>query len=358
MKIIGGKVYSLTMPFVDKDWKFALGSMNKSDGFLLKLETDEGITGWGYTAAAGHIGETKGSVRWALEQMFLPFLINKDPLNIEAIMAGLHRLLLNNPRAKTCVDLALHDLAGKRFGLPVYFLLGGKVRETVDVIRLVPLKEPEDQAIVSKNLVGEGYRYLKLKLSGEKEKDVARVKEVRAAVGSGVVLTVDANQSYDPWTAIQAIRAMEKYDIYLVEQPVRYDDLAGLSQVTHHVDVLVDADESAKTLGDIINLIRAQAVSSISLKVPKLGGILNTKKAAAVCAAAGMRCRIGDAFGGRFYGSANMHVIASTPNLGSAAEAAEFLQLEDDPAVGLEVVNGTLSVPEKPGLGVEVKEPG
>src|SRR5512136_636978 len=115
MKIIGGKVYSLTMPFVDKDWKFALGSMNKSEGFLLKLETDEGITGWGYTAAAGHIGETKGSVQWALEQIFLPFLVNKDPLNIEAIMAGLHRLLLANPRAKTCVDLALHDLAGKRF---------------------------------------------------------------------------------------------------------------------------------------------------------------------------------------------------------------------------------------------------
>jgi L-alanine-DL-glutamate epimerase-like enolase superfamily enzyme len=355
MRIVGGKVYPIIMPFEDKDWKFALGAMSQSEGFLLKLETDEGIIGWGYTAAAGHIGETKGSVQWALEQMFLPYLINKDPLNIESIIAGLNRLLLHNPRAKTCVDLALHDLVGKRFGLPVYSFLGGKVRETVEIIRLVPLKEPEEQAIVSKKLVGEGYRYLKLKISGEKEKDVARVKAVRDAVGPRIVLTVDANQSYDPWTAIQAIRAMEKYDIYLVEQPVRYDDFAGLSQVTHHVDVLVDADESARTLGDIVNLIRAQAVSSISLKVPKLGGILNTKKAAAICAAAGMRCRIGDAFGGRLYGSANMHVIASTPNLGSAAEAAEFLQLKGDPVVGLEVVNGTLSVPEKPGLGVEVR---
>ena len=355
MKIVSGKVYPITMPFVDKDWKFALAAMSQSDGFLLKLETDEGITGWGYTAAAGHIGETRGSVHWALEQMFLPFLINKDPLTIESIMAGLNRLLLNNPRAKTCVDLALHDLIGKHLGLPAYSILGGKVRDTVDVIRIVPLKEPEEQAMVCKKLVGEGYRYLKVKLSGEKEKDVARVKEAREAVGKGVVLTVDANQSYDPWTAIQAIRAMEKYDIYLVEQPVRYDDIVGLSQVTHHVDVLVDADESAKTLGDIVNLIRAQAVSSISLKVPKLGGILNTKKAAAICAAAGMSCRIGDAFGGRLYGSANMHVIASTPNLGAAAEAAEFLQLEDDPAVGMEVVNGTLSVPEKPGLGLDVK---
>jgi L-alanine-DL-glutamate epimerase-like enolase superfamily enzyme len=354
MKIISGKVYPVAMPFEDKDWKFALAAINQSDGFFLKLETDQGITGWGCTAAANHIGENRGSVLWGLEQIFLPFLINKDPLDIEPILTGLDRLLFLNPRAKTAVDLALHDLVGKVLNVPLYTYLGGKVRDAIPIIRLVPLKEPEEQAAVCRKLVDEGYRGLKIKLSGDMHKDVLRVKTVREEVGSSILLTVDANQSYDPLTAVKAIRAMEPYDIYLFEQPVRYDDIVGLSYVTHRVDIKVDADESAKTLGDIIHLIREQAVTSISLKIPKLGGIRNTKKAAAICAAAGMPCRIGDALGSRLFAAANIHVIASTPNLGLAAEAAEFMSLENDPVSGIEVINGSLSVPEKPGLGLEV----
>lgn len=354
MRIVDGKVYPVTMPYEDKDWKFALGAVSQSEGFLLELRTDNGIVGWGYTAAASHVGETKGSIHWALEHMFLPYLVGKNPLDVDTILTGLDRLLFQNYRAKAAVDLALHDIIGKFLNLPVYAYLGGKFRDTIPIIRIVPLKEPEEQAAVCEKLRNQGYRYFKIKLSGEINKDILRIKMVRGVVGKDAVLTVDANQAYDPITAIKAIRAMEQYDIYLVEQPVRHDDIAGLAKVTRNVDVMVEADESAKTLGDIVNLIRAGAVSCVSLKIPKLGGIRNTKKAAAICAAAGMPCRIGAAVGGRLFAAANMHVIASTPNLGFAAEAGEFVRILDDPVTGIEVVNGYLSVPEEPGLGVEV----
>lgn len=356
MKIKRAELFETHMPKDDPEWKFALGGEPVNRGFVLRLEADDGTEGYGYCSDAFHYGVTLGGLRGALEA-FVPRLEGRDPYAYEAIMRDLDAVLFYNEQAKAAVDVALHDLVARSLGVPVYQLLGGLVRETIPVIRILALKEPEAMAANAQKLVDQGYRHLKIKVGGDLRTDVARLRAIRARVGPDVHFTIDANQSYAPREAIRAIRAMEEFGLDLVEQPVRADDFDGLAEVSHAVDTLVEADESAKSLPDIFRLLQMRAVGSISLKLMKLGGLRNCKLAAGMCKAANVRCRVGAAVGSRIANAACMHFIASTPNIDYACEVGEFARLLNDPATGLEVENGSLRVPRGPGLGIAVTRP-
>src|SRR5919202_530261 len=163
-----------------------------------------------------------GGLRDALTS-FTPRLQDRDPFDREAILDELDAVLAHNYQAKAAVDIALHDLAARALGVPVYQLIGGLVRDSIPVLRIVALKEPREMATNAQKLVDEGYAYLKVKIGGDARKDVARVAAIREQVGPDVHITLDANQSYSPKDAIRAIRRLEAYDIDLVEQPVRAD---------------------------------------------------------------------------------------------------------------------------------------
>jgi L-Ala-D/L-Glu epimerase / N-acetyl-D-glutamate racemase len=265
-------------------------------------------------------------------------------------------VLAHNYQAKAAVDLALHDLAARALGVPVYALIGGLVRESIPVLRIVALKAPAEMAVNAQKLVDQGYGYLKVKIGGDPEMDVARVAAIRQQVGKTARITLDANQSYMPKEAIRVIRRLEVYDIDLVEQPVRADDFDGLAAVTRAVDTPIEADEAARSLTDVFRLLQMRAADSISIKLMKLGGIRNAKLAAGMCQAAGVRCRVGAAVGSRIVNAACMHYIASTPNVGYACEVGEFARLLNDPAEGLEVEDGVLRVPHGPGLGIALRQ--
>lgn len=345
-----------TMPKDDPEWRFALGGSPVNEGFLLRLEADDGSEGYGYCAAAFHYGINYGGLRSALDT-FRPLLEGRDPFAYEAIMEDLDHALHQNLQAKAAVDIALHDLMARSLGLPVYQLIGGLVRETIPVIRILGLKEPQDMAANAQKLVDQGYQYLKIKVDGDLRKDVARLRAIREQVGPDVHFTIDANQSYGPKEAIAAIEAMEEFGLDLVEQPVRADDFDGLAAVTRAVKTVVEADESAKSVPDIFRLLQLRAVDSISIKLMKLGGFRNAKLVAGMCKAADVRCRVGAAVGSRIVNAACAHFIASTVNISYACEIGEFARLLNDPAEGLEVENGVIHVPQTPGLGVSIKRP-
>ena len=356
MKITRVEIVESSMPKEDPNWRFALGGSPVSEGFVLRLEADDGTEGFGYCASAFHYGISVGGLRDALTS-FSQRLEGRDPFDREAILDELDHVLYQNYQAKAAVDLALHDLAARALGVPVYKLIGGLVRESIPVLRIVALKEPQEMAINAQKLVDEGYRYLKIKIGGDPRKDVARVAAIRGQVGPDVHITLDANQSYGPKEAIRVIHRLEEYDIDLVEQPVRADDFDGLAAVTRGVDTVIEADESAKSLADVFRLLQMRAADSISIKLMKLGGIRTAKLAAGMCQAAGVRCRVGAAVGSRIVNAACMHYIASTPNVGYACEVGEFARLLNDPAEGLDIERGELRVPHRPGLGVTVRQP-
>ena len=340
------------MPLEDKNWTFALGTASTSRGWIVRLTADSGEVGYGYSNSSPHMGSTFETLPAELER-FKPIVLGKDPFAIELILRELDRSLIGASQAKAGIDCALHDLCARAVGVPLYNLLGGKVRDAVPVLRIVAIKTPAEMAANAAKLLEEGYRYFKIKVHGDVDDDVARVKAIRERVGPDAHLTIDANQSYTPKDAITAINRMAEYRLDLVEQPVSRDDLKGLALVTRSVPVTVEADEGAGTVDEIMTLVANRIVDAVSLKIQKLGGLRNALAAARICEAGKVRYRLGAHVGTRLGNAHAIHLAAALPGVDYASELGEFSRMFDDPFAGIEVVNGELAVPNGPGCGVE-----
>lgn len=354
MKITSITVEPMSMPKIDKQWRIAFGIRAETHGALIRIRADEvEEEGLGYAASALHYGMSAGALKAVLDEAS-ELLVGEDPLNLSAIRAKLDRWLVANNQAKSGIDVALHDLVGKALGVPVHQLLGGMVRSEIPVIRILGLKEPAEMAAAAQGHTDEGYRYLKIKAEGIFPLDVARVEAIRGSVGPDVHLTVDANQSYSVPGAIRFMKALEPFDVDLVEQPVHRDDLVGLSEVRSAVTIPVEADEAANSVGRVVELVRTRAVDSISIKLSKLGGLQNALFVARLCEVANISCRMGANVGSRIVNAAAAHLVAAVPTMTYAAELGEYHRLEGDVVEGLDVVGGVLQVPTEPGLGVHL----
>ncbi|MEE8517293.1 MAG: dipeptide epimerase [Alphaproteobacteria bacterium] len=355
MKIAGVEIWPCVMPKEDPTWRFALGSNPLSEGWIVCITADDGTRGHGYGSATPHMGAGPAGLKAALETL-IPLLEGKNPFNIEAILAELNRNLAANNQAKAAIDCALYDLQAQALGVPLHQLFGGKVRDSVPILRILAIKAPDDMAAQAQKLVDQGYEYLKIKVHGDVTEDVARVRAIRQRVGDAIHLTIDANQSFTPKDAIVALNRMAEDNIDLAEQPVHVDDLAGLKLVTNSVPVTVEADESAGSVGDVMNLVSNRIVDAVSLKIPKLGGLRNTLAAARICEAGGIQYRMGAAVGSRLLSAHAMHLAVALPGINYACELGEFDRLLDDPFIGIEIEGGRLNLPDGTGSGVYPRE--
>ncbi len=347
------EVAPCTMRKEDPTWRFALAASPVTDGHVLRIATDDGHEGFGYASATPHMGSTKDTLAAELE-LFRPLVVGRDPRGIEAILIELDKALRGAPQAKAAIDCALHDLVARALGVPLHVLFGGAVRESVPILRILAIKTPAEMAAAAQKLVDKGYRYLKIKVHGHVEEDVARVAAIRKQVGDDVHLTIDANQSYSTKDAITALNRMADYRIDLCEQPVDADDFEGLALVTRTVPVTVEADEAAGSLRDVFELVSKRAVDAVSLKIPKLGGLRNTLAAARLCEAGHIGYRLGAAVGSRVLSAQALHLACALPGVDYACELGEFDRLLDDPFEGLDVENGVLKLPPGAGSGVRL----
>ena len=338
----------------DPAWRFALAASAVSEGHVLRIASDDGHEAFGYASATPHMGSTAGTLKAELD-LFRPRVVGRDPRCIEAILIDLDKALRGAQQAKAAVDCALHELVARSLGVPLHVLFGGAVRDAVPILRILAIKTPAEMATQAQKLVDKGYRYLKIKVHGDVEEDVARVAAIRRQVGADVRLTIDANQSYTTKDAITALNRMAEHRIDLCEQPVDADDIEGLALVTRSVPVTVEADEAAGSLRAVYELVSRRAVDAVSLKIPKLGGLRNTLAAARLCEAAHIRYRLGAAVGSRLLAAQALHLACALPGVDYACELAEFDRLLDDPFEGLDPQDGMLRLPDGPGSGVRLK---
>ena len=335
----------------DPTWRFALAARPVSEGLVVTISADNGITGYGYAAATAHMGATMDGLKGTLETLAAT-LDGRDPTAMAAIRKDLDRALSGNNQAKAGIDNALYDLVAKSMGVPINALFGGVVRDEFPVLRIPAIKTPDEMAAQAGILWDEGCRYFKIKVHGEVADDVARVAAIRARLGDQAHLTIDANQAYAPKDAITALNRMAEHNIDLAEQPVAIDDLKGLKLVTEQVPVTVEADESAGSVQQVAYLVENRIVDAVSLKVAKLGGLWNTLCAAQICAAGNIRYRFGAHVGSRLLNASAMQLAAALPDIWYACEFGEFARLLDDPFEGIEVVDGIIRLPDGPGAGV------
>ena len=337
-------------------WKVSLGGRDTYDLVFVRIDTDKGLFGIGLSSpgAVYITGDTAANHLKLINDLFGPAIIGMDPFDIEAILLKLDSLAMKAEAAKSGIDLALYDLMGKALDLPACKLFGGMVQRHIRVTRLMGMYAPKEMAEKVNGIVGKGFTALKLKVGTTLEEDVERVQRVREAVGPDVTITVDFNQACSAKDAIRRIEKMEPYDVALVEQPVKAGDFKGMAVVTKSVRPKIMADESVNNFAEAMRVIESGAADVISLKFPKMGGILKARKIAALCEAAGMEYLVGTTPGSRLADAANVHLAVSLKDLTLPCEIGEFERMADDPCAGLEIVDGFLSPPSRPGLGVEV----
>jgi L-alanine-DL-glutamate epimerase-like enolase superfamily enzyme len=333
----------------------AYGSYEVFEYALLELVTDEGSPGMGEAAPDVAVtGETQASDIAAL-QAAREVLIGKNPFDFVNILRELEALIPQAPAARAAVDMALYDLMGKALKLPLYTLLGGKMREAAIAYPVIPLDTPQIMAATASQYAA-GAKTLKLKIGGTIAEDVARLAAIRAAIGDQIKLRVDVNQGWgDAQTAIAAIHALQEFDLEYVEQPVKDSDIEGMAEVCHAVDVPIMADESLHSPADARQIIARQAADMFNIKLMKCGGILRALEILSLAEAAGIPCIVGSMGESSIASAAAVHLSVARNIL--ACEAIGPLFVKNDPATGFLVdMQRMLLLPSQaPGLGVAWK---
>jgi muconate cycloisomerase len=338
------------------------GGVHLTSPFLLiKLHTDEGVVGLGEVSCTpGWSGEDQVTAAHIIRTYLEPLMIGQDPTEVERMSARLRRGIAANPFTRAGVEMACWDILGKVAQLPLYRLLGGRVRNEVPTKFSVSGLEPAAAADIAVWAVEQGFQVMKVKVGMDPDEDIARVRAVRQAIGPGVKLGVDANGGWSPRVAIQTIRRLAEFDIFFAEQPVAPLDVAWMAEVRRQVSVPILADESVFRLEDAMSVVRAGAADAISMYIGKGGGIGPARKIAAVAEAAGLSCTIGSNLEMDIAMAAMIHVGLATSGIDAEALPCDILgpffyegDLLTEPLL---IRAGSATIGDRPGLGVELDD--
>jgi L-alanine-DL-glutamate epimerase-like enolase superfamily enzyme len=376
LKIRGGEVFLVALPIRRPHNWVGLTTPIGHGYAVLRLELESGIVGWGEaqvipTWGGDHgtrYGETPKMTAIALKDMLIPAIVGHNVTEIEQLHGRMNRALRGYPYAKAAVDVALHDAIGKIYGVPVYQLLGGKVRDSAALAHSIGLMDVDTAAREAAEVVAEGITTIKVKIGIEAERDIKTVAAVRGAIGASGKIRVDANQGYKTWReAVRVINAMEKYDLVYAEQPV--EGLRAMAEVSKRINVPVMADESSWTAEDVLEIVRLDAAQMLSVYYTKPGGLSRAKRLLAVAGAAALPCDINGSAEMGIGCAANLHLAVSSPEISlpgtfpvtSTAEIevtkiAGRKYMDDLIKTPFRYENGQLYAPDGPGLGIVVDE--
>jgi L-alanine-DL-glutamate epimerase-like enolase superfamily enzyme len=324
------------------------------DAVYIRVDTDEGITGWGEAFGFGSCPITLEAARI----MVAPMAVGRDPTDVAAFMGDLHRRLqsmaLNGPvrYALSGLDIALWDIAGKKAGQPIHHLLGNKGgRDRVPVYAsLLRTQNPAHVAKICAEATSRGYRHIKLH-----ERTIEEVAAARDAVGANVALMLDTNCHWSPDEAIQMAQDLRQYDLTWLEEPVYpADDFDALARIRREGGIPVAAGENLGTLNDLRRIVGAGAVDFVQPDVTKFGGITEMWKAVEFTADQPVAFEPHSPL----YGPgliATLHILAAME--ADAMCEFYFCDLGASPmGDAILAVDGFMAVPQGPGLGIEVDE--
>lgn len=353
MKIAKIETGEVRIPLVTP-FKTALRTVDSVNDIVVRITADDGQVGVGEAPPTAVItGDTKDSIRGAVEEFIAPNLVGMEIDNLDGIMKKLHGCILKNTSAKAAVDMAVYDLFAKSCKKPLYKVLGGS-RSEIETDLTISVNEISEMVEDSLKAVEQGFRILKIKVGKEGLKDIDRIKAIRQAVGPKVRLRIDANQGWSPKEAVRIIRTMEDMGISmeLVEQPVSAHDFNGMKYVTSQVYTPILADESVFSMEDAIRLIQERAADLINIKLMKTGGIYQALKICGIAENYGVECMIGCMLESKIAVSAAAHLAAGKSIITRADLDGPSL-CKEDPYTGGPIYEGNkITMNESLGLGI------
>lgn len=353
MKIVRIETGEINIPLVTP-FKTSLRTVESVNDIVVRVITDDGQMGYGEAPPTAVItGDTKGSIKCAIEEFIAPSLVGMDIENLDGIMKKLHGCILKNTSAKAAVDMAVYDLFAKSCQKPLYRLLGGN-RSQIETDLTISVNEIDEMVSDSRKAVSDGFQILKIKVGKESTKDIDRIYAIHQAVGKNIRLRIDANQGWTPKEAVRIITALEDKGIEmdLVEQPVSAHDFEGMKFVTARVNTPILADESVFSAEDAIRLIRERGADLINIKLMKTGGIYNALRLCAVAEEYGVECMIGCMLESKIAVSAAAH-LAAAKGIITRADLDGPSLCRTDPYIGGPLFTGsTITMNESWGLGI------
>ena len=353
MKIAKIETAEVNIPLVTP-FKTALRTVDSVNDIVVRITADDGQRGYGEAPPTAVItGETKGSLRCAIEEFIAPPLIGMEIENLDGIMRVLHKSMVKNTSAKAAVDMAVYDLFAKSCGKPLYQVLGGCKGE-IETDLTISVNETEQMVKDSLLAIQQGFRILKIKVGKEGQKDVERIKAIRQAVGSDIKLRIDANQGWSAKDAVRIIRKLEDMgiDMDLVEQPVSAHDFEGMKLVTSQVQTPILADESVFSAMDAIHIIKERAADLINIKLMKTGGIYEALKVCAIAECYEVECMIGCMLESKIAVSAAAHLAAAKGVITRADLDGPSLCSEDPYSGGPAFMGSRILMNAEPGMGI------
>ncbi len=333
-------------------FRIAPSTSIESKNVIIKIQTDYEVIGVGEASPSKRVThETQRTVLQSLDKM-CPRLIGMCPLRIEQIVEAMDHMVAEDPSAKAAIDMALHDILGKTTDQPLFKLLGG-FRESVLTDITLSLKAPEEMARDAAKAVENGFEALKVKLGTAPAEDLERIRRIRESVSPDVAIRIDANQGWTLQDAIGVLGRLEPFDIELVEQPIKAENIKGLAQLRRSSSIPIMADESVHSPNDALRVVTEEAVDLINIKLMKCGGIWKGKKIAAIAEAAGVPCMVGCMGESEIGITAGVHLAAAVKNIPYADLDSDLLLQDKLVRKGGAKLKTSKRIPPKtPGLGI------
>lgn len=352
MRIIHTGIYKYSIPMVP--FTIATGTMDYAQNLLVRIYTDEGITGIGECSAFPMIaGETQATC-FEMAKDFARIWKNKNPLAIADRMKELDLFTAGNHTAKSAFDLALYDIAAKAANKPLFQFLGG-CRKIIESDLTIGIDTPDKMAATAVEFQQKGVNIIKVKLGKNAQEDIERIKKIREAIGYTTRLRIDANQGWNYDDAALALTALGPYDIAFCEQPMRTwnDELLPALMAISPIPIM--ADESVFTHHDAERLIRNKACNYINIKFAKSGGIFEANKINKIAEDHGIACMMGGMLESRVALTAKVHFAMANNNIRFYDLDTCLLGHKVDPVIGGVTYKGMeLQLGDAPGIGADV----
>ena len=352
MKISRIFAHRVELPLVEGKYSWSGGkSVSVFDSTIVGVETDTGLVGYGEVCPLGpfYLPAYADGVRAGLKEL-APHVIGMDPRELAALNQQMDAALKGHPYVKSGLDMACWDILGKATNLPVCTLMGGRFGESVRLYRAISQEAPDAMAAKVDGYRRDGYTRFQLKVGGDPDTDIARIKAVRATLRDTDRLVCDANTGWTQHEAMRVVRAVRDEDVYIEQPCLTYAECLAVRRNTDHPFVL---DENIDSLEMLLRGHADGAMDVVNLKISKLGGLTKTRQARDLCVSIGIAMTLEDSWGGDVTTAAIAHLAHSTP------EALRFTATDFNSYVTVSTAegapkrdNGFMRASHEPGLGI------
>ncbi|NBU75208.1 MAG: mandelate racemase/muconate lactonizing enzyme family protein [Planctomycetes bacterium] len=355
MKISRIFAHRVELPLHEGSYKWSGGkSVSVFDSTIIGVETDTGIVGYGEVCPLGpfYLPAYAEGVRSGLRELG-PHLLGFDPRELAKLNHRMDAALKGHAYVKSGIDVACWDILGQSTGLPVCVLMGGRFGDAVRLYRAISQESPEQMAQKVAGYRAEGYTRFQLKVGGDPDTDIERIRAVRAMLLPGDRLVADANTGWTQHEAMRVVRAVSDVDVYIEQPCLTYEECLAVRRHTNHPFVL---DENVDGLDMLLRAKADLAMDVVNLKISKLGGLTKTKQVRDLCVSMGIAMTLEDSWGGDITTAAIAHLAHSTP------EEFRFTSTDFNSYVTVSTASGApqrqqgfMEASTLPGLGIEPK---